>query len=237
MDPLNGMPLFQHINSQEHGLLNNPFDIQQTDQPNQHLHFLHFLKQKGIIPNCIYDIGAGQLNWTNTAKIVWPNANIVLFDANKDLEYLYLQSKLNYHIDLLSDSQKLLKYYFNKQLPAGNSYYRENNEQIFPNNQFSLLQSTTLDNLVQIYKLPLPQIVNIDTQGSELDIIKGGFLTLQHTPFLIIKAQSTNYNCNAPFDQHVIHFLKQLGWNSIAPKFIDNGPDAFFFLAKKDVNF
>jgi hypothetical protein len=69
----------------------------------------------------------------------------------------------------------------------------------------------------------LKLIVN---QGAELDIIKGAGEVLKYCKYLIVELQHTEYNKYASRATEVIEYLKTIGYDCIAPKFSDNGPDA-----------
>ncbi len=60
----------------------------------QHLHYLKYVQ--GFEPKVIYDIGASFLHWTSQAKVFWPDATYVLFEADPIFEYLY-QKELVIH--------------------------------------------------------------------------------------------------------------------------------------------
>ena len=194
--------------------------------PQTHVDYLYNLKTKmRFEPQVIYDIGACVLHWTRKAKQVWPDAQIVLFDAMDAAEFLYHDHL--YHIGLLSCDDGLIKrFYENVENPGGNSYYKENNDITFPENVYIEKCSQTVDNVVKTKKFPLPDLVKIDVQGAELDIIKGAINTFKSAKYLIVEMQNVEYNRGAPNVNVTLPFIESLGWKCIAHKFSDNGPDA-----------
>ena len=50
--------------------------------PQNHVEYLAKLKETGVNPGVIYDIGACVLHWTNEAQRIWPDAEYVAFEAN-----------------------------------------------------------------------------------------------------------------------------------------------------------
>ena len=47
-----------------------------------HFRYLRWLQRKrGFAPTVIYDIGACVLHWTRPVKELWPDAEVILFDA------------------------------------------------------------------------------------------------------------------------------------------------------------
>lgn len=193
-----------------------------------HASFLYKLRdQCNFHPIVCYDIGSEVLHWTRTAKSIWPNCEIILFDAFQPNEILYGNYK--YNIQLLSDiDNKEIKFYQNDLYPAGNSYYREigSTNNVFPEDIYIIKKSRTLDSLVKEKNYPLPDLIKIDVQGAELDVIKGSLEVLKHTKMIIVEMQHIEYNQGAPTVNITKPYIESLGWTCIAEKFSDNGADA-----------
>jgi FkbM family methyltransferase len=190
------------------------------------IEYLRNLKASGFEPKVIYDIGANFLHWTHEAEEIWPDAEIILFEAFDKLKYLYDADGYMYHIGLLSNSDtKEVKFYYSDEYPGGNSYFKEYNDAVFPEDRYMVMKTERLDTIVSKYRLPLPDLVKISVQGSERDIIEGGINTIGHAKHLITKLQTSNYNLNAPFAQECIPYIESHGWKCIAPLFCNYGPD------------
>ena len=196
--------------------------------PSNHIDYLWKLKNSGFEPKVIYDIGACVLHWTNEAKQIWPNAEIFVFDAIEEYEFLYRKSKHEFNIGMLSNEDgKQKKYFYSLTHPGGSSYYREighpHSFTIF--NSFMNKSSITLDTVVANREFPLPDLIKIDVQGSEFDIIQGATKTMQNAKHLIVEMQHVEYNENAPKVETTLPFIESLGFECVAPLFQDNGPD------------
>ncbi len=88
-----------------------------------HLSHLQQLKSQGFEPKVIYDIGSCALHFTHQAKVFWPNATYVLFDAIPFLDKLYEDYEY-FHLGVLSDKDyEEKRFYMNIEFPGGNSYY------------------------------------------------------------------------------------------------------------------
>lgn len=196
--------------------------------PEKHMEYLEKLKKEGFEPKVIYDIGSCVLNWTKAAKKIWPNSIYVLFDGNMDVEFLYKEIGELYFIGVLSDKTgQIVKWYENPLLVAGNSYYRENNKLVFPEDRFSHRITHSLDDVVSNMNFPKPDLVKIDVQGCEKDIIDGGFHTISCAKHLIVEMQDSDYNIGAPKVWETLpHIERILNMKCISRKFCDNGPDA-----------
>lgn len=193
--------------------------------PTDHVAYLEKLKQSGFEPRVIYDIGCCVLHWTHEAERLWPDAQIILFDAFKEAEFLW--QDYSYHLGILSDvSGETVKFYKNTQMPGGNSYYKERNDSVFPPNAYEECITRTLDDIVKEKGFPPPDLVKIDCQGAEKDIVTGGINTLKQAKHLIIEMQSEEYNIGAPKVNETLPYIESiLGVKCVAPLFCNNGPD------------
>ena len=200
--------------------------------PSAHKRVLNDIK-KHFTPRVIYDIGACVLHWTRMAKSIWPEPECVTiaFDAIDEVEALYKSKGILYHVGVLSDEDnKLVRFYENKELPGGNSYYKEighaHADAVFPEDRYTEKHAMTLKSIVQKKNFQMPDLIKIDVQGSELDILKGGINIINHAKYLIIELQHVQYNRGAPLEYVTIKYLNDNGWEIVEAKFVDNGPDA-----------
>jgi FkbM family methyltransferase len=198
--------------------------------PQAHTNILKKISET-FTPNVIYDIGASTLHWTKAAKNIWPNSEFCAFDAIEEVEKLYKSENIKYNIGVISDQDnKIVKFYENKENPAGNSYYKEighpNSVNVYPENSYIERKSMTLETVVKRNNFLLPDLVKIDVQGAELDILKGGQTIINKAKYLIIELQNVEYNRGAPLENVTIEYLQSNGWEIVESKFSNNGPDA-----------
>ena len=196
--------------------------------PRSHADYLWKLRESGFNPKVIYDIGSCVLHWTHVAQKVWPEAEIILFDAFSPAMFLY--KDYDYFIGVLSDQDdKDIKFYQNDFFPGGNSYYREVGSRghvFFPPETYIEWKSRSLDSVVWERQFPLPDLIKLDVQGAEKDIIAGGRSVVRHAQRLIVEMQDVEYNEGAPKVMETLPFIESLGFRCCDPKFSDNGPDA-----------
>lgn len=189
--------------------------------PQTHVDYLWKMKVNGIEPKVVYDIGACVLHWTNRAKEVWPDAEFIPFEAMNDVEFLYKEAGFkNYAVGcVLSDKTgEEVEFYENLEHPGGNSLYKENPdlsplaEQLFPEDMKVKRKTNTLDDIVKLNALPLPDLIKMDIQGAELKALKGATETLKSCHHLILELQHKDYNFGAPKAQEVIDYLDSIGF-------------------------
>ena len=172
------------------------------------------LIEKYFTPNRILDVGANVGQFYTQAKNTWPESYIFSIEANPDCEEHIKELHTNYKICLLSKDKNEYKYYKRKTPPlqaTGNSIYREMTN-YFNENQVEEVNynAFTLDELFSEEEFDL---IKIDTQGSELDIMKGG-------PDLVSKAKGVlleinlgmPYNQDAPGANEVFQYMEDIGF-------------------------
>jgi len=214
-------------------------DLRDMDAlPANHIQYLINLKVSGFEPKVIYDIGSCVLHWTKEAKKLWPDAQYILFDAFTPYEFLY--DGYDYHIGCLSNDNKIVKFYQSNIFPGGNSYYREqvlyDGKTFFPEDIYDEKLTDTLENIIKNRGFPLPDLVKIDVQGSEIDVIKGGIDIIKNAKHLIVELQHVQYNQGAPKIDTSLPIIEELlNFKCIAPLFQNNGPDGDYgFINQSD---
>lgn len=169
------------------------------------------LIENGIKIENIYDIGAYRGEWSKQLnETTLKNKNFFLFEANEENdEYL---SKLNfkYFFDVLSDKRKSVEFYSN--ISSGDSYFQEQTVLYSNKANFKIKKTVTLDELVSKEGLPKPDFLKIDTQGSELDILKGSTTTVSGCSLIYIECPVIEYNYNSPNFHEYIKFLDDIGF-------------------------
>lgn len=207
--------------------------------PAAHLNYLHKLKNEGLEPKVIYDIGACVLHWAREAIGVWNNSQYFAFEAMPESAEIFQHFRIPYFIGALSDQDgKEITFYQNTTHPGGNSYYKENVEinkeaDIYFNESHARKMITIkLDTVVENNKLPFPDLIKMDVQGAELDVLKGAEITLTHCKDLILELQRVEYNKGAPLREVVIDYLKTKGFVLVHGPFSDNGYDGDYHFTK-----
>lgn len=192
--------------------------------PDSHRDHLLKLRDAGLQPKVIYDIGACVLHWTKKMKeTVWNDSQFYCFEAMEETEFLYKEFGVaGYHNGVLTDmDNKFVDFYKNIWAPGGNSYYIENHEiaggKYFGEENKFRVRGMTLDTIVHYNNFPLPNLIKMDVQGAELDVVIGATKCLQHADDLILELQEVDYNMGAPKAREVIDYLRGIGYELVQP--------------------
>lgn len=206
--------------------------------PQKHVDYLYKLSREGINPRVIFDVGACVLHWASVAKRVWPNSNLICFEAMHEVLPVWERRAVCGFSAVLSDvDDKEVDFFQNTYHPGGNSYYRENKEHnpevdLYFNEAHRTKRHTiTLDTLVNRFNLPQPNFIKMDVQGAELDVLKGAKLTLVDVQYLILELQHVEYNKGAPNCQEVIEYLDSQGFD-LVERFVATNVDGDYFFKR-----
>jgi FkbM family methyltransferase len=180
-----------------------------------HRNALARLKSLGFTPAVIYDIGAYRGGWTRLAAEVFPAAQFVLFEANRDHAGDLTASGRRHVIAALGDSDGGTRaFHVPRQGDVtGASLYVENTAHYGQANlQVREVETVRLDTLVARERLPPPDLIKIDVQGAELEVLAGAAETLRGTAALIVEVSFVDYNKGGPLAAQVIGAVDRLGF-------------------------
>jgi FkbM family methyltransferase len=189
--------------------------------------YINNLKNKGFIPKNILDIGANQGYFSIQLKEIWPELsldNFHLIEADEDNYLNLLTTGFNIYMHLLGDEDnKIVSFYKTKEIFAntGNSIYKEKTNFYRDESLIEVKKRMiTLDSLFKDKNI-IFDFAKLDTQGSELDIIKGGKETLSTCKYIIIEVSLKHYNDGeVPLKDDIINFMAKMSYNNY--EVIDN---------------
>ena len=158
--------------------------------------------------NVIYDIGARQGYWSKYLSR-YIKAKYILFEANDAHSPELKKRGFEYFTCVLSDRVRSIEWF--SDLGTGDSYYKDNTSR-YENVKSKTKTATTLDNIISENSLPLPDLIKLDTQGSELDILLGGGVALKNAKFIYMETPLVVYNTGAPSFTGYIDFMSDAGF-------------------------
>tara|TARA_E500000318_G_scaffold109958_1_gene124189 strand:- start:1362 stop:2018 length:657 start_codon:yes stop_codon:yes gene_type:complete len=171
----------------------------------------------GIYPNAILDIGAHSGQFHSWAKRVWSDVGIFMIESNplheSALDKLAMMNGDKYLIAAVGDEEREVIFYTRTDKPhtEGNSYYKEYNYWDIPQLvQESKVTLQKLDNLFE--DDAVFDLIKLDTQGSEIDILKGGKNLVSKAKAVILEVSFIEHNIGAPTDKETIDYMNGIGF-------------------------
>lgn len=163
----------------------------------------------GYRPSVIYDIGAYSGEWTKAVRKLFPHANIVMFEAQNSKEDLLKtlasqDKKISYCLALLGASENEAIVF--NEYETASSVLTEHHD---TGARTVTKQMQTLDALMEKQNLPAPDFMKLDTQGYELEILKGGLKALNHAEVVLMEVSLIDIYKNCPLLKDVVVFMDE----------------------------
>ena len=173
----------------------------------------NWLKQQGYQPKTILDIGANAGEWTQQITQLFPQAKVMMFEANPNCESDLRGKFPNYpvHICLLGNENKTgIPFYLNPKNNkcTGCSMMKELTYH-FKDAPSIPLDMHRLDDIIGDQKA---EIIKIDVQGAELLVLQGGEKTMSRADYILLEVNVIQYNEGAPMLSEVIAFMDARGF-------------------------
>lgn len=156
----------------------------------------------------VFDVGANQGRWTAKYSKQLPGARFCMFEANPKQRSPKLAPNHKWFNSVLS-KPGASEVEFYAVSGTGDSYYKEQTK-AYDGCSPLKLPTTTLDVLVKENSLPHPQLMKMDTQGSELDILHGANSIINTVDIIVIEMAVLPYNKGAPTFDDYLKFLIDL---------------------------
>ena len=148
-----------------------------------------------------------------------PDFNIFSIEANEMCKNDLLSVNKNSIISCVSDIETTKTFYQRKTnyICTGCSIYRENTQHYHDDVIVTTdMPTQTLDMILKTYQENVVfDFLKMDTQGSELDILKGATNTLDNIKLIQAETDVSGYNIGVPSQGIVIAFLKEIGFELI----------------------
>jgi FkbM family methyltransferase len=178
-------------------------------------HALAMLRNRGFRPSGILDVGAYRGEWTRMAHHFYPEASILMIEAQPKLDPVLeaLASanpgKIDCRMALLGRERRDAVDFFQMDVPisTGSSLYAEQTR--FARSIIKL-PMRRLDDVIADTDGRKYQLLKLDVQGAELDVLAGAEATLTDVEVLILELSLAEYNRGAPLFTEVIAALKEL---------------------------
>lgn len=171
---------------------------------------IEFVQQKQI--KSLLDIGANQGMFSMVMRNTFPDMDIFMLEANPFCDTFLKRTGIPYEIACLSDTEKEVNFYMEDTnfVGTGASYYLEKT-QWYSRKNFTKMQTKRLDDVVS----KSYEFIKLDTQGSELDIMKGGTKTINDAKYVLIETSIIEYNENAPLKKEIFNYMLSIGFKPL----------------------
>lgn len=178
-----------------------------ADAPNQEL-TLERVAGAGYAPRMIVDVGAYEGEWTKMVKRIWPEASVVMVEPNLEkrakLERVAKETRSEVQFELLgAKAGQSVQFQL---MQTGSSVFPE---QSTAPRTTQVRKLTTLDRLLKGTKIDL---LKIDTQGYEVEVLKGCKETLKNVEMVILELSLLDINRGAPLMFDVMEFMNKIGF-------------------------
>jgi FkbM family methyltransferase len=159
----------------------------------------------------VYDIGGHKGEFSKIVKKYYRKSKIYLFEPNT--QHNKAMSKYGEVHNITLWKEKGIKDFYSIS-ESGDSLYQE----------FSLLYKSVIPKQVPVFSLDeyvndngleYPDLIKLDTQGSELDILAGGLECLSKATAIIVECPLVLYNINAPSINDYISTIIGYGYQPI----------------------
>lgn len=176
--------------------------------PNMEL-ALRAAAKRGLQPKTLIDVGAFEGSWSRMTRAIWPQSQIVMFEPNlakrEKLARVAQDITATTFAELLG-AEDGASVSFNV-MSTGSSVYSERSplERTSEDRQLRRLDSV-LPNIEQ------PGLLKIDTQGYELEVLKGATGLLDKLEAILLEVAIIEINEGAPLLDKVVSFMRELGF-------------------------
>lgn len=168
---------------------------------------LQLIANQGFNPSTIVDIGAYHGEWTQEVYKIFPGSRYLMIEAIESKRAILKDiaeksPNIDYYIALLGnqDGDKLPFH----ELETASSVLEEH----FENSaQRNLKIAETLDSVLKKLDFPPPQFIKIDTQGYELEILKGGEFALSSADLVLLEVSVLDIHKNVPLINDVLEYM------------------------------
>jgi len=169
------------------------------------------IRRLGFSPKFCLDIGAYEGYWTQDFKQIFPGCAVMMLEGQTSKEGPLTKIKntytdVNYKIALLGAAESVVTFNI---YDTASSVLTEHHE---TNAKTEIRNLITLDKLLEKENLNKPDFIKIDTQGYEVEILKGGEKTLEHAEFVLLEISFLDVYINCPLAVDVINFMNGHGF-------------------------
>jgi FkbM family methyltransferase len=166
------------------------------------------LKNVGFNPTAILDIGAFSGEWSRSAEKIFPEAEFFLIESSESRREDLMKTGLSYMIATVGAKPETVDFY---DIPGkkASSRFREQTEDFISDSPVKKV-TYPLDLLME--GMPAISMMKIDTQGSELEVLKGAIKILDNVEVLYITVPLMRIHKGSPLALEILSFCQAQGF-------------------------
>lgn len=179
--------------------------------------FLEDILSRGLNCKYILDVGANLSEWSRMAKAVFPEAIFYLIEPLAEMELNLKQfcedfSGSKYFLNGAGAvEEKHFLTTWGDELAGANCLVQENDYMKSINKQREI-QMITIDSLIDKKEMEIPELVKLDTQGFELEALKGASRLFGNTEVFILETSLFEFTKGTPILSEVVLFMAERGY-------------------------
>jgi FkbM family methyltransferase len=174
---------------------------------------LRNLRVLGFQPKCIVDVGAYVGNWTCLVKKVFPDAKVMMLEAQQSKEVelnrvcAMYGGDVSYRLCLLgAEPRERVEFY---ELETGSSVLAEQSSVPRRLTSYSMCR---LDDVLTSTPYANVDFLKLDVQGYELEVLKGATAVLEQTQAILMEVSLLPLIEGAPLVEDVLSFMTTRGF-------------------------
>jgi FkbM family methyltransferase len=165
--------------------------------------------ERGLTPKTIIDVGAYHGDWSRMARRIWPDGRIVMFEPNAEKKDLLALTASDIGASVFSEllgAEDGLSVSYNV-MESGSSILSERSplQRVVEQRHLRRLDSV-------IGTIEGPTLLKIDTQGYEVEVLKGCTAVLPTIDAILLEVAVIEINEGAPLLQEVLSFVSSIGF-------------------------
>ena len=176
---------------------------------------------KNINLETIIDVGSNKGQFIMLMEQIFPNKIIYSFEPifevlEKQKKFFNYKKNIFFYNFALGSVPSTKEFFITKRIDSS-SFFKIN---ITKNKNYEIqtkknVQIKTLDEVMANKEIIKPILVKIDTQGYELEVLKGSERTLSNIDYLLIEVSENEMYINQPKSDEIIEYLQNINFNII----------------------
>lgn len=177
---------------------------------------LEALKFDGYAPRALLDVGANVGDFSRDFLQVFPDCVPTLVEPNPFCEEALAGLPFERHMVAASDLAGEAELFLSKGWlqSTGASLYRENSH--YFTDDLTIRQTVPKARIDDLLAGRRFDFVKIDTQGSELDVLRGGETVLRQADYILLEISVVEFNAGAPPAERIFAQLASMGFAPVA---------------------